>query len=436
MPWYEGPSLLHHLEHVHVSSDRNLIDVRFPVQYVIRPQSSQYPDYRGYAGTVGSGVLKPGDEVMVLPSGFTTRIAGIDTADGPVGEAFPPMSVTVRLEHDLDVSRGDMICRPHNVPMVTQDIDAMLCWMTDKPLVPGQKLALKHTTRQVRALVKDLQYRLDVNTLHRDETSTQLGLNDIGRVRLRTTAPLFADEYRRNRTTGGLRAARRGDQRDRRGRDRPGRLSDGCRAAHGPSRSARAARRCPRVGWSRHEPVRSARRLPPRSRDHRTPRCRTLRGRHRPGHRGADGGAAARRRLDGRGRPSRRRASRARRDGDRPRVRGPGRSAALLPAPGDRRGVPGVGDAAARAPVATVGHGGPTPGRPAPARAPDGRRSAARTRERRRRTGQGGAAAPGHRAGGPRAGQPCRRRRGTDGRGRAASRRGRLRPGRHGGAAR
>ncbi len=204
MPWYEGPSLLHHLEHVHVASDRNLVDVRFPVQYVIRPQSSAHPDYRGYAGTVASGVLKPGDEVMVLPSGFTSRIAAIDTANGPVDEAFPPMSVTVRLEDEIDISRGDMICRPHNMPESTQDLDAMVCWMSDRPLQPGAKLTLKHTSRQVRTMVKGLQYRLDINTLHRDDSTTQLGLNDIGRIRLRTTSPLFADPYRRNRTTGGF----------------------------------------------------------------------------------------------------------------------------------------------------------------------------------------------------------------------------------------
>ncbi|MDQ1288916.1 MAG: bifunctional enzyme CysN/CysC [Actinomycetota bacterium] len=204
MPWYEGPSLLHHLEHVHVSSDRNLIDVRFPVQYVIRPQSVDHPDYRGYAGTVASGVLKPGDEVMVLPSGFTTTIAGIETADGPVDEAFPPMAVTVRLAGDLDVSRGDMIARPRNAPEPRQDLDAMVCWMTDTPLTTGRKLVIKHTTRTARALVKDIQYRLDVNTLHRDLATSVLGLNDIGRVRLRTTAPVFADPYRRNRATGGF----------------------------------------------------------------------------------------------------------------------------------------------------------------------------------------------------------------------------------------
>jgi bifunctional enzyme CysN/CysC len=204
MPWYDGSSLLHHLENVHVASDRNLIDVRFPVQYVIRPQSDSWHDYRGYAGQVAGGVLKAGDEVMVLPSGLTSRIASIDTADGPVAEAFAPMSVTVRLEDDLDVSRGDMICRPHNAPAVSQDVEAMVCWMTDKPLRAGAKLAIKHTTRSARTVVRELRYRLDINTLHRDEEATELGLNSIGRVQLRTTQPLFVDEYRRNRTTGGF----------------------------------------------------------------------------------------------------------------------------------------------------------------------------------------------------------------------------------------
>ncbi|MGI8659217.1 MAG: sulfate adenylyltransferase subunit CysN [Candidatus Limnocylindria bacterium] len=204
MPWYDGPSLLHHLENVHVASDRNLIDARFPVQYVLRPQSNQHRDYRGYAGTVAGGVFKAGDDVVVLPSGFESRIAAIETIDGPIAEAFPPMAVTIRLEDDLDVSRGDMICRPNNAPVPTQDLDAMVSWMSDTPLVPGQKLAVKHTTRTTRALVKELQYRLDVNTLHRDEEATQLGLNDIGRVRLRTTTPLFLDAYRRSRTTGGF----------------------------------------------------------------------------------------------------------------------------------------------------------------------------------------------------------------------------------------
>jgi len=204
-PWYEGPSLLHHLEHVHIASDRNLVDVRFPVQYVIRPQSTTVTDYRGYAGQVASGVLKPGDEVMVLPSGMTSTIAAIDTADGPVDEAFPPMSVTIRLTDEIDISRGDMLCRPHNTPHVAQDIEAMICWMDETaPLRVGAKYAVKHTTRSVRTVVRGLQYRLDVNTLHRDESAAELTLNEIGRVRLRTTAPLLADEYRRNRTTGGF----------------------------------------------------------------------------------------------------------------------------------------------------------------------------------------------------------------------------------------
>ncbi|MFG1918877.1 sulfate adenylyltransferase subunit 1 [Micromonospora sp. NPDC048898] len=204
-PWYEGPSLLHHLERVHIASDRNLVDVRFPVQYVIRPQSTTFTDYRGYAGQVASGVLKPGDDVLVLPSGFTSRIAGIETADGPVTEAYPPMSVTVRLTDEIDISRGDLICRPNNGPSVAQDIEAMICWMDEStPLRPGAKYAIKHTTRTARAVIRELHYRLEVNSLHRDEAATELGLNEIGRVRLRTTVPLFADEYRRNRTTGGF----------------------------------------------------------------------------------------------------------------------------------------------------------------------------------------------------------------------------------------
>jgi bifunctional enzyme CysN/CysC len=205
MPWYEGPSLLHHLERVHIASDRNLVDVRFPVQYVIRPQSTTVTDYRGYAGQVASGVLKPGDEVMVLPSGFTSRIAAVETADGPVAEAFPPMSVTVRLADEIDISRGDLICRPNNAPAVAQDIEAMVCWMDETaPLRVGGKYAIKHTTRSARAIVRGLHYRLDINSLHRDESADELRLNEIGRVRLRTTVPLLADEYRRNRTTGGF----------------------------------------------------------------------------------------------------------------------------------------------------------------------------------------------------------------------------------------
>jgi len=203
-PWYEGPSLLHHLEHVHVASDRNLIDARFPVQYVIRPQSMEYIDYRGYAGQVAGGVFKPGDEVMVLPSGLTSTISAIETMSGPVDQAFAPMSVTMRLADDLDISRGDMICRPENAPEVAQDIEAMVCWMADKPLRAGAKLGIKHTTRSARALVKEMHYQLDVNTLHRDETIDALPLNAIGRVTLRTTQPLFVDPYDRSRLTGGF----------------------------------------------------------------------------------------------------------------------------------------------------------------------------------------------------------------------------------------
>jgi bifunctional enzyme CysN/CysC len=204
MPWYDGTSLLHHLEDVHIASDRNLIDTRFPVQYVIRPQSTAYHDYRGYAGTVAGGILKPGDEVIVLPSGMKTTIAGIDTADGEVEEAYPPMSVTVRLTDDIDVSRGDMICRPHNQPKVSQDIDAMVCWLSEEPMRDRGMYAIKHTTRAARGQVRGVDYRIDVNTLHRDESADSLSLNEIGRVKFRTTVPLFVDEYRRNRTTGSF----------------------------------------------------------------------------------------------------------------------------------------------------------------------------------------------------------------------------------------
>jgi sulfate adenylyltransferase large subunit len=204
MDWYDGPSLMHHLEHVHVASDRDLVDTRFPVQYVVRPKSDDFHDYRGYAGRVAGGVLKPGDEVLVLPSGMTSKIAGIDMFDQEIDEAFPPMSVTVRLEDDVDVSRGDMICRPQNAPKPSQDIDAMVCWMTNAPLKPRQKLAIKQTTRSGRALVKDIQYRLDVNTLHRDKETKELGINEIGRVQLRTTTPLLCDPYSKNRTTGSF----------------------------------------------------------------------------------------------------------------------------------------------------------------------------------------------------------------------------------------
>jgi sulfate adenylyltransferase subunit 1 len=204
MPWYQGVPLLYHLEHVHVASDRNLVDCRFPVQWVIRPNSDEHHDYRGYAGQVAGGTFKPGDEVLVLPAGKETRIASIETFDGPVAEATPPMSVTMRLEDEVDISRGDLICRPHNAPTAARDLDAMICWMAEETLQPGRRYAIKHTTRSARTVIDELQYRVDVDTLHRDEGPRQLGLNDIGRIRMRTSAPLLVDEYRRNRSTGSF----------------------------------------------------------------------------------------------------------------------------------------------------------------------------------------------------------------------------------------
>ena len=204
MPWYEGTSLLHHLEEVHIGSDRNLIDPRFPVQLVIRPMSHDHHDYRGYAGQVASGSVRPGDEVVVLPSGFTTTVAGVDVFGGPIEEAFPPMSVSVRLADEIDISRGDMLARPNNLPTVTQDVDAMVCWFSEQPMRAGATYLVKHTTRSAKARVQQLHYRLDVNSLHRDESESALTLNDLGRVSLRTAVPLFVDEYRRNRITGSF----------------------------------------------------------------------------------------------------------------------------------------------------------------------------------------------------------------------------------------
>ncbi len=205
MPWYTGSPLLGIIETIHVASDRNLIDARFPVQYVIRPHTMEHQDYRGYAGQIASGVFRQGDDVVVLPSGFESRIASIDTCNGPLEEAPAGLSVAIRLEDDIDISRGDMICRPNNQPQVGQDIDAIVTWMSDTvKLHPGSKFGIKHTTKSARALVRDLQYRFDVSTLHRVDDATALGLNEIGRVTLRTTAPLFFDEYRKNRQTGSF----------------------------------------------------------------------------------------------------------------------------------------------------------------------------------------------------------------------------------------
>lgn len=204
-PWYEGPSLLSHLEDVYIAGDRNMVDVRFPVQYVIRPHTLEHQDHRSYAGTVASGVMRSGDEVVVLPIGKTTRITAIDGPNGPVAEAFPPMAVSVRLADDIDISRSDMIARTHNQPRITQEFDATVCWMADNAVLePGRDYVVKHTTRTVRARIAGLDYRLDVNTLHRDKTATALKLNELGRVSLRTQVPLLLDEYTRNASTGSF----------------------------------------------------------------------------------------------------------------------------------------------------------------------------------------------------------------------------------------
>ena len=209
MPWYEGSSLLHHLEEVHIASDRNLIDARFPVQYVIRPQrqtDAELHDFRGYAGTVASGVFKPGDEVVVLPSGFTSTVEAIFGPGGTViEEAFAPSAVTISLADNLDVSRGDVLCRPNNRPQVGQEIDAMVCWLTEQSsLSENTRYSLLHTTKSTKAQVVRLDYRLDVNTLHRDEVAQSLSLNEIGRIQLKTQQPLLFDPYRRSRVTGSF----------------------------------------------------------------------------------------------------------------------------------------------------------------------------------------------------------------------------------------
>ena len=204
MPWYQGSSLLYTLENVHITSDNNMVDSRFPVQYVLRPQSEKYPDYRAYAGTVAGGIFKKGDEVILLPSGFSTRIAAIDSADGELPEAFSPMAVAIRLEDDLDLSRGGMIAKQDNQPRVSQDIDLMVCWFNEKPLQIRGKYALRHTSQELRCVVKDVNYKMNINTLHRIEEDKQIGMNDIGRIRIRTTQPIFCDPYTRNRVTGSV----------------------------------------------------------------------------------------------------------------------------------------------------------------------------------------------------------------------------------------
>ena len=203
-PWYEGSSLLYHLENVYIGGEENHIDARFPVQWVIRPQSDQWHDFRGYAGRVGGGVFRPGDEVAVLPSGFTSKVKAIHSVDGELSEAFAPQSVCLTLEDEIDLSRGDMIVKPNNQPQISQDIDAMICWFSKSPLRTRGKYILRHTTRETKAIVEEVRYQVDINTLHKIEDVDSFSLNEIGRVRLRTAVPLLHDAYRRNRQTGAF----------------------------------------------------------------------------------------------------------------------------------------------------------------------------------------------------------------------------------------
>ena len=204
MPWYAGPCLLYHLETVHLGSEENHIDARFPVQWVIRPQSSAHLDFRGYAGRVAGGVFKPGDEVLVLPSGFTTQVATIETFERRLDEAFSPLSVTITLNGNIDISRGNMIVKPNNPPQVAQDIEATICWFSERPMVSQGKYVLRHTTNEVKAIIRNVRYKVDINALHKIENDLDFHLNDIGRISLRTSAPLFYDRYNRNRNTGSF----------------------------------------------------------------------------------------------------------------------------------------------------------------------------------------------------------------------------------------
>ncbi|RME72650.1 MAG: sulfate adenylyltransferase subunit CysN [Verrucomicrobia bacterium] len=205
MPWYPDAPLLHTLETVYIGSDANHVDPRFPVQWVVRPQTDEYHDFRGFAGRVAGGVFKPGDEIIALPSGFTSRIRDIHTFDGSVKEAFSPMSVTITLEDEIDISRGDMLAKPNNMPQVTQDLEVMLVWFSaQQKLRQRGRYIIRHTTREAKCLVKEIRYKLDINTLHKNEADLEIGMNDIARVQLRTTAPLFVDAYKKNRNTGSI----------------------------------------------------------------------------------------------------------------------------------------------------------------------------------------------------------------------------------------
>lgn len=204
MDWYGGTTLMYYLENVHISSDHNFIDPRFPVQYVIRPNTDEHHDYRGYAGRIAGGIMKKGDKVVVLPSGFSSTVKKIDTLDGEIKEAYPPMSVTLLLEDDIDISRGDMIVRENNQPRATQDLELMVCWFNEKPLQLKGKYKIMHTTQEARCIVKEVRYRLDINTLHRDLEDKNIEMNEIARIVIRSTKPLFVDSYRKNRITGSV----------------------------------------------------------------------------------------------------------------------------------------------------------------------------------------------------------------------------------------
>ncbi len=204
MEWYNGSTLLHLLENLHISSDSNHTDARFPVQYVIRPQSDEYHDYRSYSGRIAGGVFRKGEEVIVYPSGFKSKIKSIDTLDGELEEAYAPMSVAIRLEDEIDISRGDTIAKPDNSPLESQDIELMVSWLGDQNLNPASKYTIKHTSKDVRAIVKEIKYKIDIDTLEKNKDDKTIGANNIARIKIRTTQPLFYDKYSRNRITGSL----------------------------------------------------------------------------------------------------------------------------------------------------------------------------------------------------------------------------------------